>query len=188
VTASSRVVHKLAREFLGVTAVPTPSERRPTPHKRSKSKRKRSNGLVDVSELGRQMALQLVSGGARELRLYYPTQLPPGATFTSPPRAYEVKSQDHRRYQAYRLVIPTGQIGEYIGFQGLGWKNPPILRTPTTTRRIGSRVFRIYRDGARTRIVAWKSDNAVYWVSNTLSESLTERQLLSIAHAARPLG
>jgi LCP family protein required for cell wall assembly len=188
VTASSRVVHKLAREFLGVTAVPTPSERRPTPHKRSKSKRKRSNGLVDVSELGRQMALQLVSGGARELRLYYPTQLPPGATFTSPPRAYEVKSQNHRRYQAYRLVIPTGQIGEYIGFQGLGWKNPPILRTPTTTRRIGSRVFRIYRDGARTRIVAWKSDNAVYWVSNTLSESLTERQLLSIAHAARPLG
>jgi hypothetical protein len=122
------------------------------------------------------------------LRLYYPTQLPPGATFSAPPRAYEVKSQNHRPYQAYRLVIPTGQIGEYVGFQGLGWKNPPILRSPTLTKKIGDRVFRIYRDGAHARVVAWTSDNAVYWVSNTLSEALSEREMLSIAHAARPLG
>jgi polyisoprenyl-teichoic acid--peptidoglycan teichoic acid transferase len=186
VTASSRVVHKLAQEFLGVRPVPTASERRKS-RKRSKRSR-RGNGLVDVSAMGRQLALQLVSGGARELRLWYPTQLPPGATFVSPPRAYEIKSLNRRRYQAYRLVIPTGKIGEYIGFQGLGWKNPPILRSPSATRRIGDRVFRIYRDGRHARVVAWSSDNAVYWVSNTLSESLSEREMLSIAHAARPLG
>jgi LCP family protein required for cell wall assembly len=188
VTASSRTVHKLAEEFLGVTAAREPGERRSSSRKKSKSKRKRDNGLADVSALGRQMALQLVSGGARDLRLYYPTQLPPGATFVAPPRAYEIKSQSHRRFQAYRMVIPTGQIGEYIGFQGLGWKNPPILRSPTLTRRIGGRVFRVYRDGSRAHLVAWKSDNAVYWVTNTLSEALSERELLSIAHAARPLG
>jgi LCP family protein required for cell wall assembly len=188
VTASSRTVHKLAEEFLGVTPVREPRERSSRSRKRSKSKRKRDNGLLDVSELGRQMALQLVSGGARDLRLYYPTQLPPGATFVAPPRAYEVKAINHRRYQAYRMVIPTGRIGEYIGFQGLGWKNPPILRSPTATRRIGDRVFRIYRDGSRARLVAWRSDNAVYWVTNTLAETLSERELLSIAHAARPLG
>jgi polyisoprenyl-teichoic acid--peptidoglycan teichoic acid transferase len=186
VTASSRVVHKLAQEFLGVTAAP--SERPSSSRGRSKSSRKRDNGLVDASAMGRQLALQLVSGGARELRLYYPTQLPPGATFVSPPRAYEIKAQNRRRYQAYRIVIPTGKIGEYIGFQGLGWKNPPILRSPSATKKIGDRVFRIYRDGRHARIVAWASDNAVYWVSNTLSESLSEREMLSIAHAARPLG
>jgi polyisoprenyl-teichoic acid--peptidoglycan teichoic acid transferase len=192
VTASSRTVHKLAEEFLGVTPAREPREprerRSSSSRKRSKSKRKRDNGLVNVSEMGRQMALQLVSGGARDLRLYYPTQLPPGATFVAPPRAYEVKAINHKRHQAYRMVIPTGEIGEYIGFQGLGWKNPPILRSPTTTRRIGDRVFRIYRDGERARLVAWKSDDAVYWVTNTLAETLSERQLLSIAHAARPLG
>jgi polyisoprenyl-teichoic acid--peptidoglycan teichoic acid transferase len=186
VTASSRVVHKLAQEFLGVNAVPASS--RSSSRRRSKSRGKRDNGLVSVSDSGRLIALQLVNAGARELRLYYPTQLPPGATFSSPPRAYEVKSQSRRRFPAYRLVIPTGKIGEYIGFQGLGWKTPPILRSPSETKKIGDRVFRIYRDGAHTRIVAWQSDNAVYWVSNTLSESLTEREMLSIAHAARPLG
>ena len=188
VTASSRVVHKLAQEFLGVRAVPASKRPSSRSKSRSKSKTKHDSGLVNVSEIGRQTALQLVNGGARELRLYYPTQLPPGATFSSPPRAYSIKAQNHRRYQAYRFVIPTGEIGEYVGFQGLGWKNPPILRSPSETKKIGDRVFRIYRDGAHARIVAWQSDNAVYWVSNTLSESLSEREMLSIAHAARPLG
>ena len=77
---------------------------------------------------------------------------------------------------------------EYVGFQGLGWKNPPILRSPSATKKIDGRTFLLYRDGFRTRLVAWRSDNAAYWVSNTLSESVPERQLLAIAHAARPVG
>ena len=68
----------------------------------------------------------------------------------------------------------TGRLGEYIGFQGLGWRNPPILRSPSATKKIDGRVFLLFRDGARTRLVAWRSDNYVDW--------------LAIAHAARPLG
>jgi polyisoprenyl-teichoic acid--peptidoglycan teichoic acid transferase len=186
VTASSRVIHKLAQEFLGVTA--------PKSSKRSKKRRraKRSNGLVDSSAMGKQTALQLVSGGSRGLRLYYPKALPPGASFVAPPRAYTIKSTGHRKFQAYRMVIAmgaaTGQLGQFIGIQGTGWRNPPILRSPSATKKIDGRVFLLYRDGARTRLVAWRSDNAAYWVTNTLSESLSERQLLAIAHAARPLG
>jgi len=186
VTASSKVIHKLAEEFLGVTA-PKASK-----HKKRRSRSKRSSGLVDSSSTGKQLALQLVSGGSRGLRLYYPKALPPGAQFLSPPRAYTIKSTRHRKFQAYRMVISigaaTGHLGEFIGLQGTGWRNPPILRSPTATKKIDGRVFLLYRDGARTRLVAWRSDNAAYWVSNTLSESLSERQLLAIAHAAKPLG
>ena len=46
----------------------------------------------------------------------------------------------------------------------------------------------LYRDGPRTRLVAWLSDGAAYWVSNTLSETLSERQLLAVARSAKPLG
>jgi LCP family protein required for cell wall assembly len=186
VTASSAVIHKLAAEFLGVT----PQRKRGVKKRRSHTKR--STGLIDSSAMGKQMALQLVSGGSRGLRLYYPRALPPGATFVAPPRAYTIKSTTRRRFQAYRMVISvgaeTGQLGEYVGFQGLGWRNPPILRSPSASKRIGGREFLLYRDGSRTRLVAWRSDNACYWVSNSLSESLSERQLLAIAHAARPLG
>jgi LCP family protein required for cell wall assembly len=187
VTASHAEVRKLAQEFLGVNE---PAARRAARKKRSRSKR--SSGLVDASSTGKSMALQLVNGGSRGLRLYYPRALPPGATFVAPPRAYTIKAIDHRRYQAYRMVISmggaTGQLGQYAGFQGTGWRTPPILRSPSATKRIDGRTFLLFRDGARTRLVAWRSDNAAYWVSNTLSESLSERQLLAIAHAARPIG
>jgi polyisoprenyl-teichoic acid--peptidoglycan teichoic acid transferase len=189
VTASDEEVHKLAEEFLGVAdARLATTSSSPKKHARSKSKRKRPSGLVDSSSMGRQMALQLVDAGARTIRLWYPAQLPSGVTFQSPPRAYTIKSIHHRTYHAFRMVLPTNRIGEYLGFQGMTWKNPPILRSPTSTRKIGHRTFQIYRDGERTRLVAWKSDGAVYWVANTLSESFSERTLLSIAHAARPLG
>jgi LCP family protein required for cell wall assembly len=189
VTASSEEMHGLAQEFLGVDdEVPaTRKDRSSDRPRRKKKKRKRPSGLVSVSDAGRQQALELVSGGARGLRLWYPRALPPKAQFVEPPHAYTIKNQRKRRVNAYRMVIATGEIGEYLGFQGIRWTNPPILRSPSATRRIGGRKFRIYRDGERARIVAWKDDGAAYWVSNTLGEKYTEKQLLSIANAARPL-
>ena len=84
--------------------------------------------------------------------------------------------------------MSTGRVGEYLGFQGISWMNPPILRSPSATVKIGHRQYMLYRDGSRTRLVAWLSDGAAYWVSNTLSETLSERQLLAIARSAKPLG
>ena len=190
VTASAATVHKLAEEFLGATLPKSPAAARAERKRRKHAKR--SSGLVDASAMGKQLALQLVAEGSRGIRLYYPRALPPGAQFVSPARAYTIKSTTHRRVQAYRFVISigstTGRLGEFIGFQGLTWKSPPILRSPSATRRIGHQTYLLFRDGARTRLVAWRSDNAVYWVSNSLSELLSERQLLAIARAARPLG
>jgi len=188
VTASTAEVHKLAQEFLGVTAPAAPAPIGPkSGHKRRPSKH--VPGLVSVSAIGKQMALQLVSGGARQLRLYYPRLLPAGAAFIAPPRPYSGKAAATRRkFFAYRMVISTGKVGEYLGFQGLSWVNPPILRGPSDSVTIGRRTYLLYRDGPRTRLVAWHSDGAVYWVSNTLSETVSERQLLAIARSAKPLG
>ncbi len=48
-------------------------------------------------------------------------------------------------------------------------------------RTIDGRKLRLYYDGRRLRLVAWKTRRAVYWVSNTLSQSLNTRQMLAIA-------
>jgi len=50
------------------------------------------------------------------------------------------------------------------------------------------RKLRIYRDGRRIRLVAWRTRKAVYWVSNTLTQSLTGPQMLGIAASLRRLG
>jgi len=52
------------------------------------------------------------------------------------------------------------------------------------------RKYDLFYDGGKLRLVAWRSGKASYWVSNTLSESLSNKQMLGIAtlaDASRPL-
>jgi hypothetical protein len=71
--------------------------------------------------------------------------------------------------------------GQYWGVQGTTWLNPPLLDAKHQTQRIGGRSFDLYTDGGRLRLVAWHTPTAVYWISNTLSLDLTDRQMLGIA-------
>ena len=80
-------------------------------------------------------------------------------------------------------MVSKGLAGEYYGVQGMTWKDPPILDDPTRRERRGSRKLQLYYDGRRLRLVAWKTRRAVYWISNTLSQSLDKRQMLAIAES-----
>ena len=41
-------------------------------------------------------------------------------------------------------------------------------------RRVDGRKLELYYDGKRLRLVAWRTPKAVYWVSNTLTQSLDD--------------
>ena len=43
------------------------------------------------------------------------------------------------------------------------------------------RKLMVFRDGKRVRLVAWRTRKAVYWVSNTLTQSLSSQQMIGIA-------
>ena len=83
------------------------------------------------------------------------------------------------------MVISYGLVGEYYGIQGTTWRRPPILDSGSETRRMGKRTFHVHYDGDRVRLVEWRTSKGVYWVSNTLLQSLTERQMLAIARSTR---
>ncbi len=80
-------------------------------------------------------------------------------------------------------MVSKGIIGEYYGIQGTTWRDPPILDGADTTRRVRGRKFELHFDGKRLRLVAWRTRRAVYWVSNTLSQSLSRSQMLAIAES-----
>jgi len=44
----------------------------------------------------------------------------------------------------------------------------------------------VYYAGDRLRLVAWHTPKAAYWVSNTLLQTLSEKQMLAIARSTRP--
>jgi LCP family protein required for cell wall assembly len=121
--------------------------------------------------------------------LYYArARLALGSFASDPPRVYDVYDRAHHRYRAYRVVMSTGEVGQYYGIQGMSWTAPPILDSPTVTRTINGRKFDLFYDGSHLRLVAYRRPNAVYWVSNTLSETLTNRQMLGIAASLHRVG
>jgi LCP family protein required for cell wall assembly len=188
VTASATAVKKATGEFLSVTGSKV-RRTAPTP-KRSKKKHspKPSTNLIDLSAGGRQQALT-VAKDSRLLKIYYPRLGVPHSSFSiASPRAYRICGPHGHCWASYRMVIAVNPLlGEYYGLQGTRWKDPPIIKSPSEIINYHGRRLMVFRDGARVRLVAWQTKGGVYWISNTLLQTISKSDMLAIARAAKPL-
>jgi polyisoprenyl-teichoic acid--peptidoglycan teichoic acid transferase len=185
VTTTYAKVQKLVQQFLGVRGSLGP---RGKLKPKGRHKHGGDLGLEKADVAGKDQAVQAVQQGAgRSLPVLYPTVRTRAALYAGPPRVYKMKATNGRTYGAYRMVLKRGLVGEYYGLQGTTWRRAPILEDATEKRRIGRRTYELHYDGNRLRLVAWRTRKAVYWVSNTLLLTLSDRQMLAIARSARPL-
>lgn len=189
VIAGRSSLRKAARTFLH-----GPGGLRPTKATASRSagrgkRRKRSSGalpagMVYAKEEGQKQAV--IAGFGIKLPVYYPTVKVAGAQYKdNHTRSYRMTTDSGRRASAWRIVVETREIGEYYGIQGVNWEDPPILKSPSETRRIGGRRFMLFYEGNKLGMVAFKKDGASYWVQNTLTRLLSEKQMLAIAESLR---
>jgi polyisoprenyl-teichoic acid--peptidoglycan teichoic acid transferase len=186
VEASNTQIKKFARQFLGVEDTKGPRGKLSPKGKRHKGGG--DLGLEKAWSAGKDQAVQAVKQGAGvSLPVLYPTVRTQQSLYAGPPRVYKLRGLDGKRYGAYRMVLKRGLVGEYYGLQGTTWKNPPILENASEKRKIGRREYELHYDGDRLRMVAWRTKKAVYWVSNTLLLTLSERQMMAIARSARKL-
>lgn len=190
-TARPRTIQRMSREFLGVKAAPRASERaKRSSRRRTKRRRARPRrvALASSAAEGREQRLEAVAANVR-FPVFYPRALTPTGQFVGKPRVYGLRTPATdaaprgRVHNAYRIVVSAGRVGEYYGVQGTTWKDAPLLRGPSETRSLGGRRFELHYDGKRLRLVAWRTSDAVYWVSNTLLQSLSEREMLAIARS-----
>jgi hypothetical protein len=65
------------------------------------------------------------------------------------------------------------------------WDDPPILGTPSTTIRRGGRSFDVYTAGGRIHQVAWRIGGTRAWLTNTLRDTLSNRQMIALAASCR---
>ncbi len=121
------------------------------------------------------------------IKLYVPRLRMAAATAVDDVRAYTLPDEQNIKHHAYVISIARGLLGEYYGVEGTDWMSPPILSGQHQTRKIGGRSYDLYVDGGHIRLVAWRSPTAVYWLNNTLRDSLSNRQMLAIAESARPV-
>jgi LCP family protein required for cell wall assembly len=172
----------------GRTPDPTVTEKK-TP-KRIKSHRKLAPGLVLAKEEGENHVLAMdLRLGEHGLPVYFPkARLARGTYVKDSPRSYEIFDRNHNRYRAYRIVLYAGDIGQYYGVQGTTWKAAPILENWTDEVRMRKRTYRRYFDGRKIRMIAWETPKAVYWVSNSLTQKLTNKQMMDVARSLQRIG
>jgi LCP family protein required for cell wall assembly len=191
VESTPEQMRSMVQEFLQVKDSPGPrgqSGRKVKRNKRKKLPAVGDIGLEDASGFGEEQAVQAVQAGAgKTLPALYPTARLQGSVYAGPPRVYKMRGRDGKTYGAYRMVLQNDVAGDYYGLQGTTWKDPPILEGVTERRKIGRRTYEFVTDGDRVRLVAWRTPKAVYWISNTLLLSLSDKQMLAIARSVRAL-
>lgn len=200
VTASDAQLDRAVKRFMnadlgvGEQKAPTQSdiERESTRQSAKKKKRKKATttlapGIEKAVTEGENVAVKLAP------KLPYPVLYPKAKVQGSlaqmdDSRAYTLKDNQNHKYPSYRIVYKTSLVGQYYGVQGTAWPNPPILEEETERKRIGNREFRIYKDGNRIRMIALKNKYGSFWVSNSLLQSLSNKQMESIARSLGTIG
>jgi LCP family protein required for cell wall assembly len=183
-------------EFMNAqgSAKPRESSAEPTAEDREfervREKRKREpvevSGLEDTRAEGANMAV--IADPKLKFPFYFPTVRVRGSSYSgTEPRTYKILDERGKKHDAYRLVLRAPGIGEFYGVQGMTWRAPPILDDPDRTVERRGKTLRLYYDGRRLRLVAWKTRRGAYWVSNTLTQSIGQAQMIEIAASLRRL-
>lgn len=138
--------------------------------------------LVDA-ELARDEFLEVQSS---RFPILYPTVHEQSSTYEGAYSYQFARGRSNQVYDAYRLVGRTAN-GDYWGLQGMSWANPPILEGPTREIVRKGRSYRLYFNGTKLHMVAWRQGTGTYWVSNSTLDKLSNETMLAIADGVRPL-
>lgn len=193
VTIAPEALERVKAEFLDAKASTGPRPVLESANKRpaKRAKKKRSPGLppgvVDAKIEGENHVAK--ASTRTSFPLYFPrARLANGRYIGDGPRVYDIVDRSRKRHKAYRIVVQAGLNGQYYGVQGTTWKSPPILDDPTERERMGRRDYETFYDGNRIRLIAWRTPRAVYWVSNSLSKTLTNAQMRAIGRSLQRVG
>jgi polyisoprenyl-teichoic acid--peptidoglycan teichoic acid transferase len=207
VTADPSAEAHVYRQFMTPTTQ-APPKPKPTPklaaaagHRAHKSGGSAGTAGLTADPLdGKAQATALAGVG---MPVYYPTMIESGTQYCSEltancneypnpateytssyPRHYVIRDQSGRAYKAYRMtLVKNSVIGQYYGVQGMTWQHPPILDKPTQTETMGGKQLMEFFNGSKLSLVAWRTPIGVYWVSNTLTDDIPNKQLIGIAES-----
>jgi LCP family protein required for cell wall assembly len=172
------------REFIAATRSHPAAQPVAAPPRKPVSVSAQAAGLTADLPDGR---AQVSALGRVGMPVYFPRLIAAGSTYEPPtageyPRAYRLHDQSNNPHAAYRIVVVLNSLlGQYYGVQGTTWKTPPILASPSGTRTVGGKVLSLYANGGKVSVVAWHTRQGVYWISNTLTDNLTNKQMVGIA-------
>ncbi|HEY2160300.1 MAG TPA: LCP family protein [Solirubrobacteraceae bacterium] len=103
-------------------------------------------------------------------------------------RTYLIHAPGGTAYPIYTAVFAAGPIGQYYDVQGTNWTGAPMFSNPEQTIHVGGRTYDLFYEGSNLKVVAWSEHGAVYWVRNSLSDAVSNGDMLAIAEQTTPVG
>ena len=100
---------------------------------------------------------------------------------------WSVRDPQGHLHLGYRIDFSTGAVASYYGIEGMNWTDPPLFDHADTVDRYG-RHYLYVNTGGKVQDVGWIVGNALYWVSNTIFASLSNRQMFALAESASAIG
>ncbi len=101
-------------------------------------------------------------------------------------RSYGFKPINGWRTAATIAVVRT-PTGGYWGIQAMRWLNPPAIQHPTSTQVVGGTKYLLFYQGSNLHMVAWKRDNTLHWIINTLDNELPNDVMMKLALSSKPV-
>ncbi len=145
-----------------------------------------SAGALDLYPAPAASQSEAVSAaGSGPFPLMYP-RLETGQAEQQTVRPYTLTDQQGDPRHAYVVVWEQNPLGGYYDFEGSDWLNPPLFAN-ARIQVIDGRSYKLVDDGSHIHVIGWRSGRALYWLTNTLLEELSNAQMLAIAGSARAL-
>ena len=78
-------------------------------------------------------------------------------------------------------------MGGYWSIQAMRWLDPPAIQNPNSTQVIDGQKYMLFYQADHLHMVAWKRNNTLYWVLNTLDNQLSNDLMLGLATSFKPV-
>jgi hypothetical protein len=174
---------------------------------------KEAGNPLTVVSVGTSFGGKLVVAHRVSLPKQAPPQLSPGASLTVPllrgvsRRAHFPVMAPFRVAQSAQISSPMGRrvfsplkgkrevVLTFVQPDGIqhwqveesDWTTPPILANPTGQFFFRGQKFLIYSTGGAVQMVALRTPKAVYWVTNTILNQLSNSTMIAIAKSLKPV-
>jgi len=117
--------------------------------------------------------------------LMVPHKIAQGASLSTSEGVRGFKPIGHQHEAVLTFVQPDGI--EYWQVEESTWNSAPILANPSYTFVHRGQKFAVYTTGGAIQMVALRTQQATYWVVNTILNELSNKTMLGIAESFRPL-
>ncbi len=195
-TASAAQIRGVVSQFLS-PAVPVPLVHSIAAPKRSNAHRHAGRGSGPVATptvpgLSATPPATASDALALAVKVSFPVYVPSLTLASASPDPFEPFSnytltdpQGHVHH-GYRIDWSTGSVGSYYGIEGMDWTDPPLFAHADTVDRFGRRYIYV-GTGSHVQDIGWTVGGALYWVSNSILDDLSNEQMFAIAESAQAL-